>query len=282
MNRHSPTWGLVLSGGTACGFANIGVLEIFEEHGLRPDYIAGSSMGAVVASLYALGYSPKVLHEIAVGIPMTKLAKLSKKPFKHGLHGGLLQQGIKDYLQPFLDTKTIGDCVIPFVCVAGQIKKPVSWIKILESGFYEYIRGCITPHIFEKRVPIADAIMASSAMPIIFSPVHIGGKQYIDMIVFGSIPARSLQKTYHPDILIATDTNQPMDDAMHLLPEGWSDFLREGFREQEKSKELCDLIIKPELPYAQYRFDKAEEFIQAGREAATVKISAMQAMVRRK
>ena len=58
-------------------------------------------MGAVVASQAALGYSPKVLHEIAVGIPMTKLRKVEQKPFKHGLHGGLLQQGIKDYLQPF-------------------------------------------------------------------------------------------------------------------------------------------------------------------------------------
>ncbi|MBP9773693.1 MAG: patatin-like phospholipase family protein [Candidatus Peribacteraceae bacterium] len=267
MSHSKPSWGLVLSGGTACGFANIGVLEVLEENNLKPDYIAGSSMGAVVASLYALGFSAKKIHKIAIGIPLNKLAKISKKPFKDGLHGGLLRQGIQDYLEPFLGNKTIGDCTIPFVCVAGKIREPVSWIKILESGFHDYIRGCVTPYIFGKNVPIADAIMASSAMPIIFSPIQIEKSQYVDMIVFGSIPARSLHKTYHPDILIATDTNQAMDDTMQLLPKGWSDFLREGLREQSKSKEICDLIIKPELPYPQYRFDKAEEFIQAGRTA---------------
>ncbi|MEK7563309.1 MAG: patatin-like phospholipase family protein [Patescibacteria group bacterium] len=58
------SWGLVLSGGAAYGVANVGVVECLEKEGLSPDVIAGSSMGAVVAGLYALGIETKTIREI--------------------------------------------------------------------------------------------------------------------------------------------------------------------------------------------------------------------------
>ena len=60
----TPKIGLVLSGGGAKGLAHIGVLKVLEEVGIRPDYITGTSMGSIIGSLYALGYTADELSEI--------------------------------------------------------------------------------------------------------------------------------------------------------------------------------------------------------------------------
>lgn len=265
--QRSTTWGLALSGGTACGFANIGVLEVLEEHDLKPDYVAGSSMGAVVGALYALGKTPKEIHKLVSGLSPFGIAKISENPLKGGLHGGFLRQQIQEHLEPIIGEKRIADCVIPFVCIAGKVRKPIEWMNILKDGFTAYAGQCVERCIFPPDTKIMDAILASTAIPVIFSPTIIEGEQYIDLISFGAIPARSLKETHHPDILVATDTNPAWDSVEHLLPKGWKKFLNDGQAYMQESKAICDLVIKPKLPYPQYRFDKADEFIESGRVA---------------
>ena len=65
LKRHAVNWGLVLSGGAACGLANIGVLEVLAEYSMAPEAIAGSSMGAIIAALHAVGHSPADMHAVA-------------------------------------------------------------------------------------------------------------------------------------------------------------------------------------------------------------------------
>ena len=59
-----PTVGLVLSGGGSHGIAHLGVIKVMEEAGLRPDYITGVSMGAIIGGLYSIGYTADSLHKL--------------------------------------------------------------------------------------------------------------------------------------------------------------------------------------------------------------------------
>ncbi|MBZ0269973.1 patatin-like phospholipase family protein, partial [bacterium] len=82
----TPRLGLALSGGTARGLAHIGVLRALEEQGIRPDFVAGTSMGAVVGGLYCLGLSPDEIEELMLSIDWTDLFSdrpdRSRRPFR--------------------------------------------------------------------------------------------------------------------------------------------------------------------------------------------------------
>ena len=188
-------WGLALCGGGACGYANIGVLEALYESGMRPDCIAGSSMGAVIAGLSALGHAPSTIMRAARSLGPLDVAKLSNRPLRKGLHGGLLEQRFS-HLEPLFGDARIGDCEIPFVCVAGRVRAPIRWERLLLPGFVDHLRDNIALHVFGPHDRMLDALRASTAVPVVFSPVDIGGEQFIDLVHFGAVPARSLREAH--------------------------------------------------------------------------------------
>lgn len=262
------TWGLALSGGAAYGLANAGILKVLEREGYKPDYIAGGSMGAIVGALYAFTGSTKALDELASTLTMRNVARWSDEPLKNGLHGGLFRQELSKHIEDIVGTSTISECKIPFVCIAGRVKSRISWTKIVIPGFADEVVTSIEPVTFGPETTLIDALMASSAIPVIFSPVVIDSEEYIDLVHFGAIPARTLQSAYHPDVIIGTNTTPIYKDLMKYLPQGWKEFMQRGYTEIAKSREACDLVITPELTSAPFRFDKATEFVKAGEEAA--------------
>jgi len=264
MPKHPMHWGLALSGGAALGLANIGVLRALEKENLRPACIAGSSMGAIIGGLYAAGCGGGALGVLCAKLTAMNVAKVSERPFARGLHGGLLRQRLHDYLEPLVKGKRIGDCAIPFVCVAGRVRRPIVWSRIVTQQFTKHVRASVEPHVFSPETPLIDALMASSAIPVIFSPVEIGGEQFIDLCHFGSIPARSLREHCKPDIVIATDTMPRYGALARYLPKGWRAFLEAGYEETARSKQACDLIITPTLRGTSLQFHRAEEFAEAG------------------
>lgn len=275
------TWGLVLSGGAAWGIANGGVVEVLEREGLRPDCIAGSSMGAIVGALFALGLGPETLRSLCEDIRMTNIATLSERPLKGGLlHGGLLRHRLEERLAHLIGPDTrIADCRIPFVCVVGRVKEPVRWERIVRGGFVEHVEACIEPYVFPPDTPLIQAIVASSAIPVLFSPVTIDGTEFIDLVHFGAIPARTIRAQFHPDAVIATDTCARHEEWRPFLPRGWKDFLDAGHRELEQSRSVCDLIVKPSLSGNPFRFDKAADFYDEGKRAAEQSLPAIRALL---
>lgn len=261
------TWGLVLSGGAAYGLANAGVLEVLDAEGLRPDFIAGSSMGAIIAALYAMGIEVKELRALAKKIRLWDIATLSRAPFKRGLHDGALQQNLHTLLSPILGEARIKDCRIPFICIAGKVRSPVDWSKVLEPNFTDYVKQHVEPAVFDPETKILDALMATSAIPVVFAPVKIGEETYVDLVHFGAIPARTLRSHCNPDVVIATDTNPRYRVLQRFLPRPWREFLQDGHASLDESRSVCDLVIEPKAPARPYRFDKAEEFMNAGRKA---------------
>ncbi len=273
------TWGLALSGGAAYGLANAGVLKVLEHEGLKPNYIAGSSMGAIVGALYAFTGSTAVLDELTSSLTMRNVARWSDEPLKNGLHGGIFSQEISKHIHDIVGDATIGDCKIPFVCIAGRVKAPITWHKIVMPGFADEVTASIEPVTFEPETKLLEALMATSAIPVIFSPVKIAEEEYIDLVHFGAIPARSLRAVYHPDVIIGTNTTPVYKDLMKYLPQGWQEFMQRGYNEMAISKDACDLVISPAMTGAPFRFDKAAEFVKAGEEAVEQALSDIKKLI---
>ncbi|MDD5751394.1 MAG: patatin-like phospholipase family protein [Candidatus Peribacteraceae bacterium] len=272
-------WGLVLSGGAAFGIANGGVLEVLEHEGLKPDYVAGSSMGAIVGAAYAMGIPLPKLRKCVGKLCLTNVARWSPHPLKDGLHGGIFRQCLEEHLGPLLQDACIADCTIPFVCVAGKVKESIRWMHILHEGFTQEVLDSVELHVFPPKTKLLDAVTASSAIPVVFSPVEIDGIQYVDLCHFGPIPARTLKEMYDPDRIIATDTYPSYDGLARFLPAGWKEFLRVGHAEIKKSKAVCDLLIKPVMPFPLFRFDKGEAFWEAGKQVAAERIADVKAVI---
>lgn len=261
-------WGLVLSGGAAYGLANAGILNILEREKFSPSCIAGSSMGAIVASLYAYTGGTDAFRPLCDSLRMSQVACLSSAPLKGGLHGGILRQRLDDLLGSILGDACIGDCRIPFVCVAAKVTEAIDWKRVMRHGFTEYVLKRTSLHVFPPETRLIDAVMASSAIPVLFSPVTIGSDTFVDLVHFGAIPSRTLKERFSPDVLIATDTNPRYKRLEKFLPPSWREFLERGYQELERSKLACDLVIAPTMPAPLYRFDRARAFMEAGEKAA--------------
>ena len=272
--------GVVLSGGGAKGLYHIGVLEALEEGGVPIDYVAGTSMGAIVAAMYASGYSPAemralvlsgVVQEWVSGRIDPSLYKpyyrqldnspsfinlwldLSSKDLKFNMPSSLISSTQVDMalLNLFTPASTAahGDfsqLMVPFLCVAADMNKrePV----ILESG------------------SLPEAIRASMAIPLAFKPVKKGEQLLYDGGVFNNFPWRPLDERYAPSLLIGSICTKgnivpeegvslveqalmfAMDDTDYTLPEGRS------------------VTIHRPIAAGMLDFDEAQPIIDAGYE----------------
>ena len=192
-----PKIGLVLSGGGAKGFAHIGVLKEIEKAGIKIDYIAGTSMGAVVGGLYAVGYSAAQIDSIFVAtnfqelvqdyIPRTSKSFYEKRndelyaltlPFNKfkvsvpiALSKGMYNYNLITKLtQNVRNITDFSKLPIPFLCIASNIETGEQ--VVLNKGF------------------LPEALLASSAFPSLFSPVNINGKMLVDGGVTNNYPDR--------------------------------------------------------------------------------------------
>ncbi len=236
-------------------------------------------MGAIIGGLYAAGYSMEQCMALCDSLHMFNIAKWSERPLRKGLHSGIFRQRIEEHLKPLLGERTIGDCVIPFVCVAGLVQNPIKWRKIVTEGFVEHVRESVELYVFPPETRLLDAMLASSAIPVLFAPVELNGRIFVDLCTFGAIPARTLRRLQNPQIVIGTDTTPEYAIAPYL-PRGWKMFLDAAREELHKSREACDLVITPELPTAPFRFDRATDFVEAGKVATQEAIPAIRTLLK--
>jgi NTE family protein len=216
--------GLVLSGGGAKGTAHIGVLKVLEHYNIPVDYIVGTSIGAYVGGMYALGYDVEEIEAIMLGLPWSdgysdsipreSLSYTNKQhrdrynlSIRLGYSEGefkvprglLLGQSAYQILQTSTDTvsafTSFDDLAIPFRAVASDIAtaQPV----ILDSG------------------SINQAMKASSAVPGIVAAVVIDGKVLVDGGITNNMPIDVVKKM-GADIVIAIDIGSPLADKSEL------------------------------------------------------------------
>ena len=155
--------GLVLSGGGTRGFAHLGVIAALYDRGIKPDVISGVSAGAVVGAFIAGGKSPKEILEIFKKGWFFKYTKI------HLPIDGLLKlDGLKEVIQKEISVENIEELEIPFFVGNSNLNK----------GIIEY----------KNSGPLGDIVLASSSIPILFSPITIGRHSYVDGGLMDNIP----------------------------------------------------------------------------------------------
>jgi NTE family protein len=220
---HRQVIGLALSGGGALGLAEIGVIQWMEENHIPVDRIAGTSMGAIVASMYASGMSPAQIQDFALKIdwdeaflPEPTYSELSYRRkqdrreylieaplgLKHGLNGpngfnpghgvGLLLDQIAF---PVSGITSFDDLPIPFRCVATDMISGEG--VILSSG------------------SLAQAVRASMAIPGVFTPVEMDGRVLADGGMVQNIPVETV-RAMNADAVIAVELRLPEADPAQL------------------------------------------------------------------
>jgi len=178
--------GLVLGSGSARGFAHIGVLSVLEKHGIRPDYIAGTSIGAAVGALYATGMSAEYMKRLTISTEWQDLLDFTIP--KTGVIAG---NNIEEYLQDLTNNCKFKDLVIPLAVVATDIKNAHK-VVFAEGN-------------------VAKAVRASISVPGVFSPVEIDSHELVDGGLVDPIPI-DVAKNMGADIIIAVDLSISMDE----------------------------------------------------------------------
>ena len=278
IKKARPKIGLVLSGGGAKGFAHIGVLKVLEKAGVKIDFIGGTSMGAVVGGLYASGYNATQIDSIFYNtdfdqllqdyIPRSSKSFYEKRndemyaitlPFKK-LKIGIpiaLSKGMYNYNLLSKLTHNVRNITdfsklpIPFLCVATDIEKGEQ--VVLRNGY------------------LAQAMLASSAFPSLFSPVEIDGKLLVDGGVVNNYPIDEIRKM-GADIIIGVDVQDDLKDrnslkdATRILVQITNLDMIKVMKDKIK---LTDIYIKPDVSnFGVISFNEGKEIIQKGEEAA--------------
>ena len=171
--------GLALGAGGARGLVHIGILKVLHKHKIYPDYLAGTSMGAVIAAAYAAGRTPEDLEEIAATTDWREIVDFTV-PKKGLIKGKLVERKIRSLFR----NKKFSELTIPTRIVAYNFSKKEKEV---------FSRG-----------DIADAVRASISIPGVFNPFRIGDDIYIDGSVTDPTPF-DVVKEMGAEVIIGVD-----------------------------------------------------------------------------
>ncbi len=274
--QEPPKVGLVLSGGGAKGIAHVGVLKALEESGIRPDYIAGTSMGAIVGGLYAIGYSAdaieKILERVDWGLVLSNQVPLDYISFEEKeyfnrfmlefpveglsvklpsglIEGQMLSEMIQHYTWPAYKYSHFDEFPIPFRCVATDVK----------TGL---------PVVFEDG-PLPLALRSSMALPSAFTAVAVDSTLLVDGGVTNNFPVDIVEEM-GAEVIIGVNVSTTLEEE---LPSSIADILMSLAMIPSTAKlkdqiERCDIYIEPDMSlYSTASFSKGSEILEMGIEA---------------
>ena len=244
--KRPPRVGLALGGGAARGFAHVGVIQVLEEAGLKPDLVVGTSAGSLVAAIYASGKSGAQLQQVAEGMEEAMLTDWTLPFFSRGMLRG---EALARYVNAQVGGKLIEDMTLPLGIVATD----------LNSG----------EGVLFRRGDTGSAVRASSAVPSVFQPVRIGTHEYVDGGLVAPVPVRYARQM-GADFVIAVDiSSTPRTNAA----DGTLQVLLQTFAIMGKSINAfelheADIVVRPSLAGAgSADFSSRRRLIQAGRTA---------------
>ena len=251
-----PRIGLALGGGAARGFAHIGVIQVLEEAGIKPDLVVGTSAGSLVAALYAAGRNGVELATLAQSMDEGAITDWAF-PGRGLIRGEALAR----YVREQTGQRSIEQMKLPLGIVATD----------LDSG---------APILFQ-RGDIGMAVRASSAVPAVFQPVKIGTREYVDGGLVSPVPVR-FARQMGADLVLAVDISSPPDGAPTGDP---FKMLMQTFSIMGKSInhfELrdADVVVRPRLQgVGSADFTARSRAIAAGREAAQLALAELRARI---
>ena len=251
-----PRIGLALGGGAARGFAHIGVIQVWEEAGIRPDLVVGTSAGSLVAALYAAGRSGQELARVAFAMDESAITDWSF-PGRGMIRGEALAR----YVREQTGNRTIEQLPLSLGIVATD----------LDSG----------SGMLFQRGDVGVAVRASSAVPAVFQPVKIGNREYVDGGLVSPVPVR-FARQMGAELVIAVDISSPPDgnatgDPFKMLLQTFS-IMGKSINSLELKD--ADIVIRPPLAgVSSADFSARKRAIDAGREAAMAALVALRQRV---
>ncbi len=241
-----PRIGLALGGGAARGFAHVGVIQVLEEAGIRPSLVSGTSAGSLVAAFYASGKTGKQLQNVAETMEEATFADWTLPLFNRGMLRG---DALARYVNGQVGSRLIEDMVLPLGIVATDLNSGQSMLF--------------------QRGDTGTAVRASSAVPAVFQPVRISGREYVDGGLVSPVPVRAARQM-GAELVIAVDISSAPEGN---LSGGTLEVLLQTFAIMGKSinyfelKE-ADIVVKPALVgVASADFGSRKKYIEAGRKA---------------
>lgn len=244
----SKTLGLALGCGGVRGMAHVGILVALEEEGIKPDYITGCSIGAVIGGCFASGMSAHEIRDITLNLKSRDIVDFG--PAFLSRMALLRTKKVEELFSKYLGDVLIEDMKIPFKCIATDL-----------------LSGKL--HVFDKG-RAALAVQASCTIPGVFRPVEFENKLLVDGGCLCRVPTK-LVKDMGAEVVVAVDIlaniNQPVDKIGSLITlmlrvYDLMDAQQTAMRSQIEGK-IADLCLEPEInnlsPYSIKDLDKTYE-----------------------
>jgi NTE family protein len=244
--KRLPKIGLALGGGAARGFAHVGVIQVLEEAGIKPDLVVGTSAGSLVAAIYASGKTGAQLQTVAETMEEAALTDWTLPFLSRGMLRG---EALARYVSGQVGGKTIESFPMPLGIVATD----------LHSG-----RG-----VLFQTGDTATAVRASSSVPAVFQPVKIGTREYVDGGLVSPVPVRYARQM-GAELVIAVDISAAPESNPAL---GTMDILLQTFAIMSRSINIfelkeADVTLRPALAgVSSADFASKRRSIEAGRAA---------------
>lgn len=238
--------GLALGGGAARGFAHVGVIAVLEEAGLKPQLVVGTSAGSLVAALYASGKTSAQLQQTALNMEEVAITDWMLPIFGRGMFRG---DALARYVNDLVANRTMENMAIPLGIVATD----------LNSG----------QAVLFQRGDTGTAVRASSAVPAVFLPVKINGREYVDGGLVSPVPVR-FARQMGADVVIAVDIssppeNNPAGDTLQILLQTFA-IMGKSINQYELKD--ADVVVRPSLTGLKSAdFSARQRAIDAGRAA---------------
>ncbi len=254
---------LVLSGGSARGLAHIGALAVLEKH-FRIKSIIGTSMGAIIGGLYALGYTPDQMISLPESLNLLKIVSMFKPSFKSsGLTNGM---GVLHFLEEKTNKADLQDCRIPFAAIAYDLLSKRS--VIIDKG------------------SMASAMRASSSLPFIFQPFQYGKYLFVDGYIEHPLPIKFARYFFEEPLIVACSVLPPVLPDFEVfqpaekeegvdIPSMLDVFFQTNFYSQGST--VLDALVQsqPDIYITAYdselkfwELDEVEKFYEVGKKAA--------------
>ena len=244
--KKPPKIGLVLGAGAARGFAHVGVIQVLEEAGVRPSLVVGTSAGSLVAAFYASGKTGAQLQKVAETMEEATFTDWTLPIFSRGKLRG---EAVARYVSAQVNGRLIENMALPLGIVATD----------LNSG-----QG-----VLFQRGDTATAVRASSALPALFQPVKIAGREYVDGGLVSPVPVRYARQM-GAELIIAVDISSPPEgnaasDPLQILLQTFS-IMGKSINTFELRE--ADVVVRPSLVgVASSDFGARRRAIEAGRVA---------------
>lgn len=291
--------GLVLSGGGARGITHIGLIKALEENGIPIDYVAGTSMGAIVGSMYAMGMTVDDMAKLLKSEDFSQWSSgeipseykfnfhnADPKPYMVELPFSLKGKRI-DSVQikaKFLPTNLVPPHQMNFAFIPLYAQATAASGSDFDKLFVPF--RCVASDIYKKEAVIfrkgqlGDAVRASMTFPFVYKPLTIDGRLLFDGGIFNNFPVDVMRKDFHPDIILGSvvsenpekpDASDPFSQVMAMIVNKTNYSINKGegylFNFKLDNVDLFD-------------FRPVDKLIQMGYDSAMVHMDEIKAMIK--